>query len=389
VGVAENSETEHHRMLRDTLARFIDREIPPERARQWDRENHFPREIHQQLADLGLMGLTVPEQYGGGGLDMRATVMAIEMLCGRSMAVGGPYIQSACYAGLNLSEVASERQRAELLPRVVKHGMIFAYGISEPDVGADVASVRSTGRIEGDRIIVNGAKRFCSGATIADYIYTLVRTGPVEERRRNLSLVLVPTDSPGLTFESQDALGLKGTGTYDVSFADVSVPLENVVGEEAGWNNAWSMLAGPGLDIEKLEVAAMALGIATAAVDEAWAYAQEREQFGSPISAFQSIRHTLATAKTKLHACRTVTYDAADRIDRGENASLQTSMAKLFVCDTARDIVLDCQQVLGAYGYIKEFDMERHVRDILVMPILGGSSAIQKNNICNMLGLKK
>lgn len=376
-------------MLRETLLRFMEREMPLDLVRQWDRDNHFPAEIHRKLADLGLMGLTVPEEFGGGGRDVRATVMVIEMLCGRSMAVGGPYIQSACYAGLNLAEVASERQKAELLPRVVEDGMIFAYGISEPDVGADVSSVRTTGRVDGDRLVINGAKRFCSGATIAEYIYTLVRTGPREDRRRNLTLVLVPTSAEGLVFEAQDALGLKGTGTYDVTFADVAVPMDNVVGEAAGWNNAWSMLAGPGLDIEKIEVAAMALGIASAAVDEAWAYAQEREQFGQPISGFQAIRHTLAEAKTRIHACRVVTYDAADKLDRGENASLETSMAKLFVCDTARDIVLDCQQVLGAYGYIKEFDMERHVRDILVMPILGGSSAIQKNNICNMLKLRK
>jgi alkylation response protein AidB-like acyl-CoA dehydrogenase len=202
-------------------------------------------------------------------------------------------------------------------------------------------------------------------------------------------LVLVPTDAEGIVFEAQDAMGLKGTGTYDVSFTDVVVPMENVVGEESGWNNAWNMLAGPGLDIEKIEVAAMALGIATAALNEAWDYAEERVQFSAPISKFQSIRHSLAEAKTLLHACRTVTYDTAVRLDRGEPASLETSMAKLFVCDTARDIVLNCQQILGAYGYIKEFDMERHVRDVLVMPILGGSSAIQKNNIANMLRLKK
>lgn len=382
-------ETDHHQMLRETLSRFIEREMPLERVRQWDRDNHFPAEIHRKLADLGFMGLTVPEEYGGGGRDICATVMVIEMLCGRSMAVGGPYTQSACYAGLNLAEVASERQKAELLPRVVNDGMIFAYGISEPDVGADVASVRTTGRMTDGQIVINGAKRFCSGATIADYIYTLVRTGPPEDRHKNLTLVLVPTDADGLVFEAQDALGLKGTGTYDVSFTDVTVPVENVVGEEAGWNQAWSMLAGPGLDIEKIEVAAMALGIASAAVDEAWSYAEEREQFGKPISSFQAIRHTLAEAKTKVHVCRTLTYETARKLDRGEPASLETSMAKLFVCDTARDVVLDCQQVLGAYGYIKEFDMERHVRDILVMPILGGSSAIQKNNICRMLKLRK
>ncbi|MFA5964581.1 MAG: acyl-CoA dehydrogenase family protein [Sphingomonas sp.] len=382
-------EDEQTRMLRETLVRFIDREMPLERVRQWDRDNHFPAEVHAKLAELGLMGLTVPEEHGGAGRNVSATLMAIELLCGRSMAVGGPYIQSACYAGLNLAEVASERQKRELLPRVVNDGMIFAYGISEPDVGADVSAVRTTGQRDGDRLIVNGTKRFCSGATIADYIYTLVRTGPKEDKYANLSLVLVPTDAEGITFEAQDALGLKGTGTYDVTFADVAVPIDHIVGEEAGWNNAWTMLVGPGLDIEKIEVAAMALGIASAAADEAWAYAQEREQFGQPISAFQSIRHVLADAKTKLHASRVVTYHAAAMLDRGEKASLETSMAKLFVCETTRDVVLACQQVLGAYGYIKEFDMERHVRDVLVMPILGGSSAIQKNNICNMLKLRK
>jgi len=382
-------EPDHIQMLRETLLRFIEKEMPLELVRKWDRENHFPRDVHEKLAALGLMGLTVAEEYGGGGRDIRATMMAIELLCGRSMAVGGPYIQSACYAGLNIAEVGSDRQKRDLLPRVVSEGMIFAYGISEPDVGADVAAVRATGKIVGDRLVINGSKRFCSGATIADYIYTLVRTGPVEERHRNLTLVLVPTRTEGITFDAQDALGLKGTGTYDVTFDDVSVPLENVVGEEAGWNKGWPMMAGPGLDIEKMEVAAMALGIAAAAVDEAWAYAQERRQFGRPISAFQSVRHMLADVRTKLHACRVVTYQAAGALDRDGKAPVETSMAKLFVCQTAQEIVLTCQQILGAYGYIKEFDMERHVRDILIMPILGGSSAIQKNNICNMLKLEK
>lgn len=376
-------------MLRDTLERFIEREMPPEAAREWDRDNRFPVDVHRKLAELGLMALAVPEAYGGTGRDVEAIVTVIEMLSARSMAVAGPYIQSACYAGLNLAEVGSERQKQALLPRVVEEGLIFAYGISEPDVGADVASVRSTARVEGGSLVVNGSKRFCSGASIAQYLYTLVRTGPREERHRNLTLVLIPTDAAGISLTPQDTLGLKGTGTYDVAFTDVVVPLDNIVGGEAGLNRGWPMLVGPGLDIEKLEVAAMALGIATAAVDEAWRYAEEREQFGKPISAFQSVRHMLAEARTRLHACRCVTYQAARQLDRGENAAVETAMAKLFVCDTARDIVLSCQQVMGAYGYVRDFDMERHVRDILVMPILGGSSAIQKNNISTLLKLRK
>ena len=382
-------ETDKIVMVREMLERFIEKEMPHHLVQQWDRENHFPADVHAKLAELGVMGLTVPEEYGGSGRDVRATIMAIEMLCGRSMAVAGPFIQSACYAGLNIAEVGSERQKTEFLPKVVNEGMIFAYGISEPDVGSDVASVRTSGRIEGGELIVNGSKRFCSGAKIAKYIYTLVRTGAPEDKYKNLTLVLIPTDAPGIIYEAQDALGLKGTGTYDVTFTDVRVSIDNIVGESEGLNKAWPMLVGPGLDIEKLEVSAMALGIARAAVNEAWEYAQERIQFGNPISAFQSIRHMLADAKTKLHACRVVTYNAAGALDNGNDVALETSMAKLFVCETAKDIVLTCQQVMGAYGYIKEFNMERYVRDILVMPILGGSSAIQKNNICNMLKLKK
>ncbi|MGA1729255.1 MAG: acyl-CoA dehydrogenase family protein [Steroidobacteraceae bacterium] len=376
-------------MLRDTLERFIEREMPLEAARQWDRDNHFPLEVHRKLAELGLMALAVPEAYGGAGRDIEAIVTVIELLSARSMAVAGPYIQSACYAGLNLAEVGSEQQKQTLLPRVVEEGLIFAYGISEPDVGADVAAVRCTGRVDGEMLVINGSKRFCSGARIAQYIYTLVRTGPREERHRNLSLVLVPTETAGITYTAQDTLGLKGTGPYDVSFAEVAVPLDHVVGGKDGLNRGWPMLVGPGLDIEKLEVAAMALGIATAAVDEAWRYAEEREQFGKPISSFQSVRHMLAEAKTRLYACRCLTYQTARQLDRDEPAAVETAMAKLFVCDTARDIVLSCQQVMGAYGYVRDFDMERHVRDILVMPILGGSSAIQKNNICSLLKLRK
>lgn len=382
-------DSEHITMLRDTLERFVENEMPRELARQWDQENHFPRDIHDKLAELGLMGLTVPESFGGNGIDVTATVSVIELLCSRSLSVGGGYIQSACYAGLNISEVGSAQQKRELLPKVIDNGLIFAYGISEPDVGADVASVKTTAKRKGDHLIINGSKRFCSGAGIADYIYTLVRTGPTEDRYKNLSIVLIPPNAKGVSLNLQGTLGLKGVGTYDVAFEDVLVPVSEIIGGEEGWNNGWSKLVGPGLDIEKLEVAAMALGIATAAVNDAWKYSQERIQFGKPICTIQSIRHILAEVKTKLEACRLMTYHAAGLIDQKKSASAETSMAKLFVCDTARDITIACQEVMGAYGYVKDFDMERYVRDILIMPILGGSSAIQKNNITNLLNLPR
>ena len=383
-------EPEHVTMLRDTLSQFIEKEMPRDKVREWDKGDHFPREVFNKLADLGLTSLTVPEKYGGNGKDMLATIAVIEELSTRSLGVASGYIFCACYAGLNLSEAASEEQKQELLPKVAKGELLFSYGISEPDVGADVASVKTRAVIEGDEVVINGAKRWCSGPNVTDFIYTLVRSGPEEERYKNLSIILIPPNLEGITIEPQGTLGQKGVGgTCDVTFDQVRVPLKNIVGGEEGWNSGWSKIISTGLDVEKIEVAALALGIARAAVEDAWQYSQERVQFGKPICHNQSVRHMLSEVKTKLEACRLMTYQGAWLADQKIEGTVQMSMAKLFVTETALEIVLDCQKILGAYGYVRDFDMERYVRDMLAMPILGGSSAIQKNNIANRLQLPK
>jgi alkylation response protein AidB-like acyl-CoA dehydrogenase len=238
-------------------------------------------------------------------------------------------------------------------------------------------------------VTINGAKRWCSGANFADYILMLVRSGDAEARYRNLSMVLVPTDAPGLSMHSDGAMGVRGIPVNDVLFDNVEVPFANVLGGEAKWNEGWSLLAGPALEIEKLETPALALGVAEAAVAEAWDYSQQRKQFGAPICTIQSIRHMLSDVQTKLQACRLMLMSAASKVHNGQPSAVDTSMAKLYVSDTARDIVLTCQQVLGAYGYAHGFAMERYVRDALVMPIWGGSSAIQKNNIANLMRLPR
>ena len=378
---------EHLQMLRDSLRRFIAAELPREKVREWDRTRHFPVDVFRRLAGLGVCGLTVDEEYGGAGRDIVAAVAVVEELCRRGTTLGGPYVHCAFYAGMNISENGSEAQKRGLLPRVASGELLFAYGLSEPDVGADLASTRTTARREGGKVIVNGSKRWCTAARIADYIYCLCRSDPDAPRYQNLSLVLVPRDAPGVTIEDIGHMGIGYAHTTDVVFADVEIPEENIVGGPAGWNRGWPMLAGPALDVEKIEVAAMTLGIATAAVDDATAYAQERRQFGKPVSAFQAVRHTLAEAHTRLHACRLMLYHAASLAQQGRNCSQEASMAKLFVCDTARQIVLDCQQVMGAYGCADEYDMRRYVSDALVMPIIGGSSNIQRNNIARRLGL--
>lgn len=381
---------EHIRMLRTSLEKFVEERMPRAEAARWDREDRFPREVLAGLAELGVVGLTIPEAHGGSGPDILATMVVIEELSRRSLAIAVPYIMASCYGGMNILASGSPQQKAELLPKLARAEILFAYGLTEPDVGADLASVKTRAERDGDAIVINGRKRFSTGAGIADYIYTLLRTGPAEDRYKNLSIVLIPPTAPGVTLQPIEAIGMRGTGLYEVTFENVRLPVSNLVGGEAAWNKGWSHLAGPILDVEKLEVAAMAIGIGRAALDDAWAYAHQRQQFGKAIGAHQSVRHTLVDARTSLDAARMMVYRAAWLADQQRPCGVESSMAKLFACETVQKIVLDCQQrVLGAYGMVEGFDMERYARDILVFPVVGGSSAIQRNNIANRLGLPR
>ena len=382
-------EPNHIAALRDTIRRFVARELPREAVRKWDHDDEFPRAVFDKLAALGVTGSTIPESYGGTGRDIPATMATIEELARRSFPIAVAYINCACYGGMNILESGSEAQKRELLPRLARGEILFAYGLTEPDIGADLASVKTRATRRGDTVIVTGAKRFCTGADIADYVDLLANSDPAGARHKNLSLILVPPKSPGVTLRPIPTMGLRGFPSFDATFDAVEVPAANIVGGEAGWNQAWPMLAGPTLDVEKLEVAAIGIGIAAAAIDDAWEYAQTRVQFGKPVSSYQAIRHALADAKTRLHAARLMLRHASWLADRGEPCGVETSMTKLFVSETAKRIVLDCQTVMGAYGYATEFDLERHVRDVLLLPIIGGSSAIQRNNIANRLGLPR
>ncbi len=382
-----SDEPEHVRELRATIERFVAAHAPREARIAWDKAHAWPRDVYAELNKLGLTALTVPEEYGGAGQDIVAAIAVIEELARSGPCLPGPFIHTAFYGGLNLSENGSPEQKAHYLPKLARGELFFAYGLSEPDVGGDLASVSTRARLEGDDVIITGAKRWCSGADWADVIYCLVRSGPAEDRYRNLSFILIPTDTPGIAMQDIHHANLRYTASQDVYFDEVRVPAANIVGGPGNWNKGWKLLAGRALDVEKLEISAVALGIARAALDEAWDYAQSRVQFGKPISQHQSVRHKLVTARTKLQAARHMLYHAAWLANEGRPCSIETSMAKLFVADTGVEIALTCQQVLGAYGLSDAFDMERHVRDLLGMPIVGGSSDMQRNNLASLMKL--
>ncbi len=380
-------EPAHVAEIRDQLRRFVAAEAPREKRIAWDKAHSWPRDVYAKLNALGLTALTVPAEYGGAGQDLVAAVAVIEELAAAGAFLAGPYIHTAFYGGMNLSENGSPEQKAEYLPRLAKGELFFAYGLSEPNVGGDLASVETRAELDGDTVVVNGAKRWCTGADWADVIYCLVRSGPADQRYRNLSFLLIPTDTPGIRMQGIEHSNLRYTDSQDVFFDNVRIPASNIVGGREMWNQGWKLLAGRALDVEKIEISATAFGIAQAACKEAWAYAQERVQFGKAISQHQAIRHKLVTAATKLEACRHMLYHAAWLANEGRPCSVETSMAKLFIADTGVEIALACQQVMGAYAMSDAYEMERHVRDLLGMPIVGGSSDMQRNNLASLMKL--
>jgi alkylation response protein AidB-like acyl-CoA dehydrogenase len=384
------AESEEIRSLRETIRRFCARECPPELVAKWDREDHMPRSMMDKLATLGLSGLCVPEEYGGLGRQVVAMTVVMEELTRCSTALGALYNMNASYGALNVAESGSPEQKKRLLPGLLEGKLLFAYGLSEPDIGADLANVKTRAERTGDKVVVNGAKRWTSGADLADYIYALVRSGPVEERRKNLSFILVPARAKGVSMRKLETMGSNGNAAHDVQFENVELSIDDVMGGEPGWNNAWNLLAGPALEVEKLGPSSIAIGIAEAAMAEAWAYSQQRVQGGKRICGHQAVRHVLADCQTKLQACRLMLQHAAWLVETRQPSAVATSMAKLFISENAKDIALSCQQyVMGAYGYAKGFNMERYVRDILAVPIYGGSSAIQRNNIANLMKLPR
>ena len=382
-------EEEHITMLRDMIRKFVAKEVTPEMVAEWDKADQIPREMLERMGELGLCGLTFGEEHGGYGRDIVAMTVAIEELAKPMMSLAGLYISAVCYGGMNIEASGSEAQKAAILPKVTEGKICFAYGLSEPNVGADLPSVETRGTLVGDKVVINGAKRWCSSADTSDYIFVLLKSDPDGPRYNNLSFVLVPPDAMGVTTQRVQTMGSNGNGTCDVNFDNVEVPAENILGGPAFWNRGWEQLAGPALEAEKLEVPALALGVAEAAMAEAWQYAEERAQFGQKIGKFQSIRHMLADGKTKLQAARLMLYWCADLIANERPSAAESSMTKMFVTETCKDVVLTCQTVMGAYGYAEGFGMERYVRDILATTIFGGSTAIQLNNIANRFRLAK
>ncbi|WP_342463055.1 acyl-CoA dehydrogenase [Ureibacillus sp. FSL K6-8385] len=364
--------TEEQVMMRDMVREFAQNEIAPFVERM--EAGEFPRPILNKMAELGLMGITVPEQYGGSGMDFTSYIIAINELS-KVSAVIGVILSVHTSVGTNpILYFGTEEQKRKYVPKLAKGEYLGAFCLTEPSAGSDAASLKSRAEKKGDKYIINGSKIFITNGGEADVYIVFAKTDP-EKGSRGVTAFIVEKDTPGLIIgKNEEKMGLHGSKTVELSFENMEVPAENRLGEEGeGFK-----IAMANLDVGRIGIASQALGIAEAALDAAVKYANERHQFGKPIIANQGIAFKLADMATAVEAARLLVYRAADLRTRGFPCSKEASMAKLFASQTAREVAIEAVQVFGGYGYTKDYPVERYFRDAKITEIYEGTSEIQR-----------
>lgn len=375
--------TDEQQQFASSIQAFCARECGTSQQRHALTDNgreHTSRELVAKFAELGWLGVSVPEKYGGAGAGMVEECIFLEETC-RALAPIHAY-STALTAGATYLRWGTEEQKRETMGGVCR-GRLEAIALSEPGAGSDLGGVRCGARRDGDEYVIDGQKTWTSAAHLADHILVLVRTDTSGSKHQGLTLLQVPTDLPSIEIRGIDTM--EGRVVNDVFFAECRVPVGNVVGREG---RAWQQLMR-GLSIERLIIAAMSLGSAERSLQDTLAYVSEREQFGRRIGSFQALRHRLADLATEIACCKALVYDIAERIDVGEEDKLssQASMAKLKCTVVAKAAALEGMQMMGGYGYAVEYGMEQQVRAALAPPIYGGSNEIQREIIAKGLGL--
>jgi len=376
--------TEEQNMLRDTIRRWVDTEVPRELAQEIDEKDEFPHELLQKLCNLGFMGINVPEEYGGQGGNVIDVMIMDEELCRRIPVMAWATGNVTLYGTSIISKNGSEEQKKKYLPRLARGELKFAYALTEPNAGSDAASIRTRAEFRDGSWVLNGSKMFITGAGIADVVVTNARTA--EDKFKGITDFLVETKSEGFSARPIKDLGFRGSNTCEVHYDEIRVPPENILGGPDCLNHGWRQMMRL-LNEERLLLSACSLGIGQGAFDYALNYAKEREQFGQPIGNFQVIQHKLVDMATELEAARLLAYYAAWKETQGMECVKETSMSKFYCSEVAKKVALEGVQILGGYGYTMEYDAQRYLRDVLVLSIGGGTTQIQKNIVAKQLGL--
>ena len=365
--------TEEQRQVRDLCREFAAKELAPN-ARRWDVEHQFPRDAVKKLGEMGLMGVAVPSEWGGGGMDNVSYALAMEEIS-RGCAGTGVImsVSNSLYCD-PLLKYGTEAQKKEFLVPFAKGEKLGAFALTEPMSGSDAAEMRTVAVRRGDEYVLDGTKNFITNGPQADVILVFLMTDKAK-RHKGISAFLVPTDAKGFSRGKPDEkVGIRASGSCSIFFEGCALPARFRLGEEGdGFKIAMGTLDGG-----RIGIAAQALGIARAGFEEAVAYAKERKAFGNPITQFQAIQFMLADMATEIDAARLLTLRAAVAKDKGLRHSKESAMAKLFASEMAERVTSKALQIHGGYGYVKDYDVERHWRDSRITEIYEGTSEIQR-----------
>ncbi len=365
--------TEEQQMMRDMARRFAEERVKPGAAER-DRTHEFPVELLKECAELGFMGVAIPEEYGGAGMDYISYAIMIEEISRACASTGVILSVNNSLVCDPLLKFGSEYIKKEFLTPLAEGKKLGCFGLTEPNAGSDAANLKTTAVKDGDYYIINGSKIFITNATHADVCIIFAVTDK-EKGKHGISAFVVDTKTEGFNIGTvEDKLGINASGTAELYFEDMKVPKENLLGEEGqGYKIALATLDGA-----RVGIAAQGVGLAQAVLDECVRYAKERVQFGRPISSFQAIQWYLADMATNIEAARLLTYKGAACKQNGGRCNKITSMAKVFAAETAMEAARKGIQIFGGYGYMKEYPMERFFRDAKILEIYEGTSEIQR-----------
>lgn len=364
--------TEEQRLMRDSLRAFLTRECPIEYVRECDEQERFPIELYEKLAAEGWLGLPIPVEYGGSGGSCTDLVVFLEEFARHFEAGANLYYTTVVIATDALTHFATEAQKQDLLPKLARGEIRFALSLSEPGSGSDAASLITRAELQGDEWVINGQKMFCSAAQVADYILLMTRTDTDAPKHKGITMLLVPTGTEGMEIRRLKKLGLKPMDLNEIFLTDVRIPKENVIGAvNGGWMNALKTL-----DYERCCLTGVNVGAAQSVLEKILTYTEERKQFGQKINSFQLTKAKLADMDMEIEAARLLLYRSADLVDRGIPNNKQSAMANLYSSEMYVRAALNGMRMMGGWGYLMEYDMQRHFRDSKLAEIGGGTSEI-------------
>ena len=366
--------TEQQALLRKSVREFARAEVAP-RAQVWDREERFPKELVPKLAAMGLLGIRIPEEYGGSGMDTTSYAICVEEI---ARVDGSLALTVASHNGLGTGHIlsfGSDEQKRRYLPKASAGEWLAAWALTEPGSGSDSAGLATTARRDGDGWVINGTKMFITQGSVGGFCIVLARTNPGAAKQKGITAFIVEHGTAGFTASKHLLkLGCRSSDTAELTFEDVRVSDAQRLGEiDRGFSDTMQIL-----DRGRISIAAMALGLGYGALEMATTYAKDRKQFGKPIAEFQAVQWMLADSKVELDAASLLTYRAAWLADRGQRHTNEAAMAKLFASEAATRACNKALQVHGGYGYTREFNVERHLRDVKICEIGEGTSEVQR-----------